>query len=98
MIGIARLPAGSAVWRPLLPIGLGITIVLGPYFVVERGAVSAWLGAGGATLGVVVAAILFTRLRPVREHHFGEAGRWWLEAVLAGGASLGGLAVYFARE
>jgi phytol kinase len=94
MIGIGRLPSDKAAWRPVLPISLGIAIVLGPYLILERGAASAWAGAGGSAAGVVIAAILFRLLRPAWERRFGDAGRWWLQAILAAGASLGALAVY----
>jgi hypothetical protein len=98
MIGIARPRGLPLVRRLLLPAAFGVLWILAPYVLIERGAPSAWTGAGGAAVGSAVAALLFALALSGRERRFADAGRWWLQAVLAAVASLGGLAVYLVPD
>jgi phytol kinase len=98
MIGIARPRGLPLVRRLLLPAAFGVLWILAPYVLIERGAPSAWTGAGGAAVGSAVAALLFALALSGRQRRFADAGRWWLQAVLAAVASLGGLAVYLVPD
>jgi phytol kinase len=100
MIAVARERRfiGVVTWRTALSVFLCVAWVFGPLLLLERGNSGMWFGAGGAWLGTALATALFAYWLPKCECRFGEPGRWWLQTLLAGLGSMGGLAVLLVAD
>jgi phytol kinase len=94
MNGVARSPREASPRSVVGRVALSGAWLLGSFVLLSRGSLAAWVGAAGAAVGLTVTAILFAKWLPQCETRFGDRGRWWLQTLLAGAASMGGLAVF----